>query len=289
MDKAKRALTFALYIAALFMVLELIGGWLGNSLALLSDALHMLTDVGAMGLSLLVAHISTKRPTRVMTYGYIRAESLGALASGVALWPIAFFLIWEAVGRLHEPEHVKGMMVFIIATAGLIANLWMMKLLHPSSGENLNVKAAFLHVLVDMVGSIAVIVAGLLIWLTGWNILDPIITILFTGGILFSSIKLIRQSIAILMESVPPSVDGEAVENDLREIQGVTEVHDLHIWALSSQKAALSVHLVGTAKTILNDAHKILKEKHRIDHMTIQTEDPEHFEPSYCFDCGKGV
>lgn len=281
-----RALYISIGIAFLFMLIELIGGYVANSLALISDALHMFTDVGALTLSLVVSSIARWPATTTMSYGYHRAETLGALVSSVSLWALSGVLIYEAILHLIHPEPVAGPLVFVIASLGLIANLCMMRQLHSFQDHNLNMRAAYLHVLGDLLGSAGVILSGVILWTTGWNPIDPIVTILFTCAILFSSGKVIRESIAVLMESTPPGVDAKAVHHSLLEIPGVVEVHDLHIWSASSHKIVLSAHLIADSEYhVLRAAHQLLEEKYGIRHMTLQIEDPKHFEPKYCYDC----
>lgn len=281
-----KALHTALWIAVLFMVIEVIGGWIANSLALISDALHMFTDVGALLLGLIVSHIARQPSTPTMSYGYIRAETIGALASAISLWALCGVLVYESILRLFHPQPVEGPIVFWIASIGLLANLWMMRVLHPAKEHSLNVRAAYLHVLGDLLGSIGVILSGIVLWLTQWNPIDPIITILFSLGLLVTSWKVIRHALSILMESAPEGIDPEVVEKTLKAIPGVKEVHDLHIWSVSSHKVALSVHLIiDPSYDVLTAAHRLLQEKHGIRHMTIQVEDPASFEPKYCYDC----
>jgi cobalt-zinc-cadmium efflux system protein len=278
----------ALWIAFVFMLIEFLGGLFANSLALISDALHMFTDVGAFVLSLIAIRIARWPSTPKMSYGYHRAEILGALASAVSLWVLSGFLIYEAITRLFHPEAVEGPIVFVIATIGLIANYTMLRVLHTCQKESLNVRAAYLHVISDFIGSAGVILSGLILWLTGWFPIDPIVTILFSLQILYISGSLIKQTVNILMEGSPEGIDIETIQKDLASIPGVVEVHDLHIWAVSSRQTALSAHLVSqTPQTTLNEAHKLLENKYDIHHMTLQIEDPAHFEPKYCYDCKK--
>jgi cobalt-zinc-cadmium efflux system protein len=284
----KKALNTALIIALFFMIVEVIGGIAANSLALISDALHLFTDVGALGLGLIVLKISHLPSTLKMSYGYHRAESLGALASALSLWVLCGVLIYEAILRLISPAEVKGPIVFVIAAFGIIANILMMRTLHSSQGHSHNIRAAYLHVIGDLLGSIGVILGGAILWLTGWNPIDPIITILFSLGIVYGSGKIIQQTVSILMESTPAHIDPGAILRDLNAIASVKEVHDLHIWAVSANKIALSAHLVATkTQAALKEAHLLIEKKYGISHMTIQVEDPEHFEPKYCYDCEK--
>ena len=279
----------AIGIALIFMMIEIVGGLIANSLALISDALHMFTDVGALLLGLIVLKIARWPRTKNMTYGYDRAEILGALASALSLWALCGVLIYEAIKRLIMPEEVQGPIVFVIASIGLVANLFMMRILHPSQAHSINIRAAYLHVLGDLLGSIGVILSGALLWLTQWNPIDPIITIIFALGIVYGSWKIIKQTVVILMESTPKEVDAHAVERDLLSIPGVKEVHDLHIWSVSTKKIALSAHLVAeNPKKTLNEAHQIIEEKHNFHHMTLQIEEPQSFESRFCYDCGNG-
>ena len=284
-----RAMHIALWIAFLFMLVEVCGGFIANSLALISDALHLFTDVGAFLLSIIALRIAKWPSTKEMSYGYHRAEILGALASAVSLWALSGVLIYEAVIRLFHPPEVQGPIVFIIASIGLFANFLMMRVLHGSQHHSLNVRAAYLHVLGDLLGSVGVIFSGAILWFTGWRPIDPLITILFSLQILYMSGKLIKQTVNILMEGSPEGLDIAALQSDLCALPGVKEVHDLHTWAVSSKRAALSVHLVTTRpQATLTEAHRLIEEKYHIHHMTIQIEDPAHFNPKFCYDCEKG-
>ncbi len=283
-----KALNTALIVAFIFMLVELIGGIIANSLALISDALHMFTDAGALLLSLIILKITQRPRTPQMSYGYHRAEILGALASALSLWALCGVLIYESITRLIAPEPVKGPIVFVIATIGLAANLYMIRVLHPTQGHSLNVRAAYLHVLGDLLGSVGVIIGGALLWLTHFYPIDPIISILFALGIVYGSGKIIKQSITILMESTPGHIDATALQRDLASLPGVKEVHDLHIWSVSPKRVALSAHLISdNPSQSLNDAHALIEKKYQISHMTIQVEDPAHFEPRFCYDCDR--
>lgn len=281
-DHSHQALHRSLWIAFAFMLIEVVGAYFANSLALLSDAMHLFTDVGALGLGLLVSHMAKWPSTPTMSFGYHRAEVIGALASSISLWALSGVLIYESIHRLFLPEPVEGPIVFVVAVIGLIANILMMRLLHSHQSHNLNLKAAYLHVLGDLLGSVGVIIGGILIWLTGWSPFDSIVTILFTLSILYSSGKVIRESLTILMQSTPKGIDPKAILNTLQNIPGVISVHDLHIWSLSSRKVALSVHLVANdTHDVAEPAHKILENTHGIRHMTIQIEKPSS---KYCSD-----
>jgi cobalt-zinc-cadmium efflux system protein len=284
----RKALNTALIIAFIFLIVEVAGGIIANSLALISDALHLFTDVGAIGLSLVVLKIAHLPSTPKMSYGYHRAEILGALASALSLWALCIVLIYAAIVRLISPPAVRGPIVFVIAFIGLMANLLMMRVLHPSQEQNINIRAAYMHVLGDLLGSIGVIISGAILWLTHWYLIDAIISILFSLGIIYGSGKIIKQTVSILMESTPEGVHPHTIEKDLKSIPGVKNVHDLHIWSVSTKRTALSAHLVADdTQKALREAHRIIEEKHGISHMTIQVEDPQHFNPRYCYDCEK--
>lgn len=283
-----KALYSTLCIASVFMIIEVIGGFIANSLALFSDALHMLMDVGALVLSLCVLKMTHLPRTPKMSYGFYRAEILGALANALSLWVLCAILTYEAITRLIHPQHVQGPVVFVIASIGLIANIFMIRKLHPMQSRSLNMRAVYLHILGDLLGSLGVLISGVILWITKWNPIDPLITLLFTLSIVYSSGKVIVESIKILMESTPEGIDPLGIERDLKAIVDVTEVHDLHIWTVASHKTALSVHLVTmNPQKSLNEAHRILEENHGIRHMTIQAEDPSSFEPKFCYDCDK--
>ena len=279
-----RKLKISLCIALVFMLLELIGGIIANSLALISDALHMFTDVGAFALSLIVLRIAKRPSTSQMTFGYSRAEILGALGSGLTLWALCFVLIYEAIHRLINPVPVEGGIVFVIAFLGLLSNLAMMKILHSQEKEEqINIKAAYLHVLGDLLGSIGVIISGVIIFFLGWDFVDPLISLIFALIILFSSGKILKKTICILMEACPQKVKWEEVHTDLLNLPTAKVVHDLHIWSISMEQIALSAHLVAE-ENILKEAQNLIYNKYKIHHMTIQVDDPKEFEPKYCYD-----
>jgi cobalt-zinc-cadmium efflux system protein len=281
-DAVWRAIT----VTVIFMLIELIGGYLSNSLALISDGAHMLTDVGALLLTLFVLWLARRPTSDTMSFGYHRAEILGALASGLAIWVIAGALIYESIRRMAAPPEVNGPIVFFVSVTGLVANIISMRMLHRAQHENMNVRAAYLHVLSDLLGSVGAIIAGAVLWATHWRPIDPIVTVLFSGLMLFSSWSLIKEAVHVLMESTPSGVDAAKVRADLRGLPGVTEVHDLHIWTVSSGRLALSVHVIATeTEQLLTRVNELLRERHRIQHTTIQIEHPAHFRSENCYDC----
>ena len=284
--KSTSALKYAIIIAFIFMALEIVFGLIANSLALLSDALHMFADVGALGLSFVVLKIAQRPRTETKTFGFNRAEILGALGSSLSLWALSGILIYEAVLRLINPQPVHGAIVFYIATIGLVANIVMMRILHHGKSDNINIKAAYLHVLGDLLASIGVILSGIILWLTDWYIVDPLITLLFSLVILYHSGKIILQTIAVLMESAPPGFDSKKIKQDLTSIPCIKEVHDLHIWSVSMNHNALSAHIVSDASELaLRESHRLLEEKYDLHHMTLQVESTSAFESRFCLDC----
>ena len=281
-----QALGRAIMMTVAFMVVEIVGGYYANSLALMSDGAHMLTDAGAMVFSLFVYWISRRPATPEMSFGYHRAEILGALASGLVIWLVAGFLIFEAISRLGSPPEVRGPVVFVIAGVGLVVNLVSMKFLHSAQQSNLNVRAAYLHMFTDLLGSVGALISGAVIWLTGWTLIDPIVTLLFSVIMLFSSWKLVKDSVGILMESTPSHVDPAQVGQELKGLRGVQDMHDLHVWSVSSGRLALSVHLISAeSEMVLNEANEVLERKFGIIHTTIQVEHPEKFSSTRCYDC----
>jgi cobalt-zinc-cadmium efflux system protein len=278
-----------MFVTLLFMGVEFVGGYLANSLALVSDAVHMLTDSGALFLSLFVVWISKRRAPRSYTYGYQRVEILGALLNGLLVWLISGFLIFESISRFQDPPTVRGGMVLWIATIGLISNLASLYFLHRSSKDNLNVRSAYLHVMSDSLGSVGAMIAGAVIALTGWQLADPIITVLLALLMLWSSWRLVRETVGILLERSPIHLKLEKIEEALRALPGVRGVHDLHVWTLSSGSISLSVHLIGESSVntgeLLHEAVHILEHDFSITHTTIQVE-PEGSElAAHCGDC----
>ena len=225
-DLQKRGLKLSLMIVSVFMVIEIIGAIVANSLALISDALHLFTDLGALILSLIVVHIARLPKTQKRSYGYHRAEILGALASSLSLWILCFVLIYEGIKRLIAPPEVEGPVVFVIACFGLIANIVMIRILHPIQEHGLHMRSAYLHVLGDLLGSVGVITGGAILWFTHWNPIDPILSIIFACGILFGSSKVIKQSVSILMESTPEGINPLAIQKDLESLNVLKKFKD---------------------------------------------------------------
>lgn len=237
-----RALRIALALTATFFVAEVVGGLVSNSLALLADAGHMLTDVGALALSLFVTWLARQPATPKRTYGYLRFEILAALANGAVLLAISAGIIWEAVGRLRAPQPVETGVMLSVALAGLAVNVVAARLLHGSADHSLNVRGAYLHVLSDLLGSVAAVSAALAARYLGWTLADPVASILMTALIVRGAWALVRESVDILLESTPAHIDAREVQRALEGVADVESVHDLHVWTLTSGVIALSAH-----------------------------------------------
>ena len=232
----------ALILTTLFLIAEVVGGLISNSLTLLADAGHMFTDVGALAFSLFVVWLAKQPATSAKTYGYLRWEILAALLNGAVLLAVSAGIVYEAILRLRSPEPVVTGLMFWVGVAGLAVNALSAKLLHGGSGHSLNVRAAYLHVLSDLLGSAAAVVAALFIRYKGWTIADPIASIVMTLLIARSSWSLVRESVDVLLEATPSHIDLEKVRESLVRVQGVESVHDLHVWTLTSGVVAMSAH-----------------------------------------------
>lgn len=257
------------------MVFEALGGWLSGSLALLSDAGHMLTDAAALLLAALALWFAGRPADLKRTYGYFRLEILSALVNGVTLIVIAGFIGWEAWQRIAHPQPIKAGLMLVVAVIGLAVNLASMAMLFRS--KNMNVRAAFLHVVGDALSSVGVIAAGAVAWLTGWTLLDPLLSIAIGLIIAFGAVALVRQAVHVLLEAVPEHIDLVQVFDAMKSVPGVGEVHDLHVWTISHGMHALSAHLVCESErdatdVILTSARAILRERFGIHHSTLQIE-----------------
>ncbi|OEU63634.1 MAG: hypothetical protein BA867_07290 [Desulfobacterales bacterium S5133MH16] len=268
----------ALSITAIVMIAEIIGGLLANSLALLSDAGHMLTDILALGLSLTAMKFARKPPTPSKTFGFYRLEILAAFFNGMLLFFISFYIFYEAYHRLVQPEEIKGLVMLVVACIGLLANGVGILLLRKSAHTSLNVKSAFFHIVGDTISSGGVIVGGLLILYTGWYLVDPLISIFIGILILRGAYALIMESIDIFLEATPKDINVEEMLDELRKIQGVKDVHHLHLWTITSGINAMSAHvliddlLISSSAYILKEIKSLLRNKYRIEHSTIQFE-----------------
>lgn len=240
----RRAITAAFFITAGFMVVEAAGGLLTGSMALLSDAMHMMTDAAALGMSFFASKLASRKPDPSRTYGYHRAEVVAALANAMLLWLLSGYMLREVYERFQNPVPVLSGPMLAVAFLGLLANLTSAWLLHGHSGDNINIRGAFLHVVSDLAGSVAAIIAGIVIYFSGWYPADTIVSLLIIGLILFSSTRLLLEAFHILMEGAPKGLSLKSLEKELRAIDGVSDVHELHAWSLSSGFNALSAHLV---------------------------------------------
>jgi len=274
----KRSLGIALGITIAFFFIELVGGIITNSLALTADAWHMLNDASALAFALVAAWLAERPIDLKKTYGYYRTEILAAFLNGIFLWVVAIFIFYEAIQRSQHPPNVSSLEMLIIAIAGLIANGLCAVVLSKSKSESLNIKGAFLHVLSDTLGSVGAISAGLIMYFANWYQADPLISMLIGLLIFYGSLKLVRESINVLLEGVPHGVDVNTVEKRIIELKGVKGVHDLHVWCITPTRMCLmSAHVVvekGTnKKMLLSDLISMLKEEFGIDHTTIQLEE----------------
>jgi cobalt-zinc-cadmium efflux system protein len=275
----ERRLLWALALAAAYMLAEAVGGWLTGSLALLADAGHMLSDVGALGLSLFAIRIARRPPTPTRTYGLHRTEILAALVNGAMLAAISIYVVVEAGHRLGTPHAVNAPAMMAVAGGGLLFNLAGMQLLAAGRHENMNVRGAWLHVATDALGSLQTIVAGALIWRFGWGWADPVASILIALLVIYSSWSLLRDAVGVLMEGVPRHLDLVEVHTALAGLPGVVGIHDLHVWTITSGRDAMSAHLVvaepGPRARILEQVRDTLAERFGIDHVTVQLEQDE--------------
>jgi len=291
-ESDRRRLLVVLGVTSVYLVTELVGGYLTGSLALLSDAVHMLTDIAALCLGLLTLWISTRPASSAKTYGYLRAEILGALLNGLFLWLLVAFIWIEAVGRLRNPRPVSGLGVMAVAIVGIGVNnfsAWMTSTdKHGGPRRGMAMRAVFVHVISDLVGSVGVLASGALNYFTGWMQADPAVSILIGCLVLYGSWGLVREGVDILMESVPSHIDLDEMRNDLLAVSGTEEVHDLHVWCLTTRQIALSAHAVVAADAdrdrVLAEMCHLLQTKFDIHHLTLQLErdnrrehEPEHF------------
>lgn len=287
-NQSSRRLQIALVLTAAYMVAEAVGGYFTGSLALLADAGHMFTDVAALVLTLFAFRFAARPATSRKTYGYYRLEILAAFVNGVTLVLISLWIFYEAYERFFAPPPVKSLELIAIASGGLIINLICAWLLHSEHQENLNIRGAWLHVIGDALGSVTAIVAGFLIFAFGWSWADPLCSVLIALIIIWGAWSLIKESVDILLEGTPAHINIAAVEEAILETEGVSAVHDLHVWTISSGRDALSAHIVYEESfgqtTLLKALRQKLHDAFGIDHLTIQMESPE-FIDNPALDC----
>ena len=277
-----RALRAALLLTLTFAGVEFVVGWWGGSLALMADAGHMLTDSTALGLAAVAAWVATRPASSRHSWGLGRSEIIAAIVNGAAMLVLVGFIVYGAVNRFQDPVPVRGAAVLVVAAIGLGINLAVLKVLHGGE-ENLNVRGAMLHVLGDLLGSVAAMVSGAVILWTGWTPIDPILSLLICALILVAALRLLRSALHVVMEGVPVGVNLEDVRDRMRRVEGVEDIHDLHIWQIASGRIALSAHVVVARledwPATLERLSAMLLAEHGIDHPTLQPE-PENA------DCG---
>lgn len=283
-DASEGKLLTVLLLTGFFMIAEVVGGVISGSLALLADAGHMLTDTAALALAYGAFRLSRKPPDNRRTYGYARFQVLAAFINGVVLFAIFGWIVFEAIQRIREGSEVLPIPMLIVATLGLIVNAIAFKVLHSGAKDNLNIKGALLHVILDMLGSIGAIAAGLVIYFTGFTLIDPLLSIGLALLILPSAWALVKKATHILMEGTPDSFDVEALKQDLIEnIKPLCDIHHVHVWLLTAEKPLLTMHAnidnIKDSEITLLALKKRLKEKHNIYHSTIQIETDSCADP----------
>ncbi|MDP9203073.1 MAG: cation diffusion facilitator family transporter [Gemmatimonadota bacterium] len=277
-DAPVASLRIALVLTAGLLVVEVIGGVLSNSIALLADAGHMLTDVAALGLALFVTWFSRQPTTPQKTFGYLRWEILAAFVNGATLLLISAWILWTAVLRLRSPEQVESGLMLAVAAAGLVVNLIAARVLVAGAAHSLNTRGAYLHVLGDLLATVGTLAAAIAIRYTGWLMADPIASILTTILIMSGAWRLVRESVDILLESTPAHIPLPAVRGQLEAIPGIESVHDLHVWAVTPAVVAMSAHCIvrepGQHQHVLGHIHDAMR-LFGIEHVTIQLEQDE--------------
>ena len=276
-NKHNKSLKIVFSITLVYFIVEVIVGFMSNSLALLSDAAHMLTDVAGQVLALFAIWMASKPRNSKKTYGYLRTEIFSALINAIVLIFISGYILYEAWQRFQDPPKVAGFSMLIVASIGLIINLISMKILKSGSEESINIKGAFLEVVADMLSSIAVVIAGIIILSTGWLLIDPIISALIGLFILPRTFGLLKESFDILLEGVPKDVNYDTVEKYISKNPGVDSIHDLHIWSLTSGVNALSGHIIMKPETTITEMNDIifkikkeLNSSYKISHTTLE-------------------
>jgi len=274
----QKPLFIALAITSIVMIAEFVGGLLANSLALLSDAGHMLADCLALLLSIVAFRFSSRHPTNRNTFGFYRLEIFAAQINGGVLVFLSFFIFYEAYQRFMHPEPVKGLLMMGIAGVGLLANMASALVLHNTSKKNLNVKAAFLHIVGDLLSSIGVIIGGIVISFTGWFVVDPVLSLLIGLIILKGAYGVVKETAAILLGAVPKHVDLEKLIREVEAIKGVESFHDVHVWTITSGLYALSGHVqiqdqrISESAQIMEGVREYLTQRYQIGHTTLQLE-----------------
>ncbi|OHZ01827.1 zinc transporter ZitB [Salinicola sp. MIT1003] len=266
----------AMILTAGFMLAEVVGGWISGSLALLADAGHMFSDSFSLGLALFAFYMGDKAPDKLRTFGYQRFQVLAAFVNGLTLLAIAVWIFIAAIRRFTQPVEVLAGPMMVVAILGLLINLVVFKILHGGDQENLNLRGAVLHVIGDLLGSVAAIVASVVILLTGWTPIDPLLSMLAAGLILRAAWKILRRSSHTLLEGTPEGIDIGQIRQALLGVDGVKSLHDIHVWGLTPQDPLLSVHLVIETPELHDDvierAYDMLQSRFGIQHATLQVE-----------------
>ena len=273
--ETRRRLTLALAITAIVLLVELIGGWLAGSLALLADAAHMLADVAALGLALVAAWIAQRPATPERSFGFMRLEILAALINGAVLFAIAIGIGVEAWHRLRVPQLVNGPLLLGVAAIGFVANLAAVVVLHRGHEHSLNQRGAYLHVLGDLLGSVGALIAGVVVLTSGWVTADPLISVLIGGLVLVSAWRLVKESTDVLLEATPRHIALSDVHERIASVPGVESVHDLHLWTVTSGVVAMSGHLVVKNPSDNQPVLEAVQDRMRalgIAHVTVQVE-----------------
>lgn len=274
----------ALAITIGYAVVEAVGGAMLGSLALISDAGHMLSDSLALGLAAFAAWLAARPAGERHSYGFARAEVVAAFVNGLALLLVVIFIAVEAVGRLLDPQPVGGLGVMLVAFIGMLLNLAVAFLIGRGA-KDMNTRAAMLHVVSDLIGSVAAITAGAVIYFTGWQPVDPLLSLVIAVLILASTMRLLRDTLHVLMEGVPSGMRLEEISAALNELEGVRAVHDLHVWTISSGQAALSAHVelddLGRWPMLLEAARRMLQSRFEVGHVTLQPEQTGGINPGY--------
>ena len=277
----RKRLAITLGLVLLYMGAEVVGGILTNSLALLADAGHMLSDAAALGLALFAIWFARRPATTSHTFGYYRTEILAALANGATLVAISIYIFVEAFQRFREPPDVEGGLMMVIAAGGLVINLAGLLILRGGREESLNVRGAWLHVLTDMLGSVQALVAGGLIWWFGWNWADPVASVLIGLLVIYSSWELLKESVGVLMQKAPARIDVDELRDAIMEMDGVVGICDMHVWTVTSGLESMSAHVTveegRVGRDMLSRVRELVHDRFGIDHVTIQLE-PEGFE-----------
>lgn len=291
-SNSSHRLRLVLLLTAVYMIAEMFGGWWTGSLALLADAGHMFTDVGALALALTAVWFGSRPATSRKTFGYYRLEIIAALVNGVALVLMSLAIFYGAYERWLSPPVIRSVPMIIVATGGLIVNLVSAWILHGRDEIDLNVRGAWLHVMGDALGSVAAIAAGVFIALFGWYAADPLFSVVISLLIIWSSIRLIKESTNVLLEGTPSHINLAAVEQAILDTIGVDDVHDLHVWTITSGREALSAHVIHSQSTsqpdLLRELRTKLHDRFGVDHLTIQMETPDFEDETFHF-CHAGT